>query len=383
MGIPKDRLKNVLIWLLASMTMIVFIACGSSDDDDDDDDEVVTKITVSGYVMDGYGSGATVCIDTNNNNAIDADEPQTTTNSTGYWSITRNAGDPTGNIISQGGTDISTGQPLMSMSTPAPSTTENSTRVLSPGSTMVVNRMDTTGENAQTAENNVLAAINPNFSAFSNIGLTDYNYIEGSQSNDQSTANAAVTIANVSAQISNLITAAVTTAQGASSGTVDSTEVIGTIMGFLNSQINSTQSIDNILENSQSISQALSNVGDTLSSSQGGNFNLNSFTQTGNTLATVLAETNKQTTQAVQSSSGSLDALTTIAASSKVTENIAQTAAQVAQGTADQTALQAYDTTAIQNEIQQQAQNVDQSTVAPDVSNNPTTATGSAGGTGD
>ena len=66
----------------------------------------VTKTTTSGVVADGYIKGATVCIDLNDNNKCDSDEPTVITNNNGNYNISYN-GDITGKtLIASGGFDI-------------------------------------------------------------------------------------------------------------------------------------------------------------------------------------------------------------------------------------------------------------------------------------
>ncbi|MEA2050462.1 MAG: putative Ig domain-containing protein, partial [Campylobacterota bacterium] len=90
---------------------LLFSGCGGSDDATPDVDEplaptTVTK-TISGVAVDGYISGATVCLDINSNDICDSDEPSTTTSDDGTFSFDTTA---TGNypIIISGGTDTAT-----------------------------------------------------------------------------------------------------------------------------------------------------------------------------------------------------------------------------------------------------------------------------------
>lgn len=380
MGIRKDRLKKVLIWLLASMTMVVFIACGSSDDDDDDDDDVVTNVTISGYVMDGYGSDATVCIDTNDNGEIDADEPQTTTNATGFFFFSRNPSDPTGDILSEGGTDITTGNTLPPMTTPAPTQGADSTVVITPVSTLVNDRVKNLGEDTQTANNNVASALGLS----DTFNLISYNFVEGTKSSDPTASQASVTLAAVASQITSLFNTANSMASTSLTQTASVEKTVaGTISSYVNALISGGSQVTDTLMNSQSVGGALDSVANAISSSQGANFNATTYSQTAANVALIIADTNTQVLQAVQSSTDPFAALTTIVAGSKTQNVVAQTAQEVITGSADSTALQNFTTTVIQEQIQTQASQVDQTTLAPDVSDNPTPATGSSGGTGD
>lgn len=65
--------------------------------------------TYSGTVADGYISGATVCLDLDNNGTCGVNEPTGTTNSSGSYSISTTATIPAGTkIIAYGGTDTFT-----------------------------------------------------------------------------------------------------------------------------------------------------------------------------------------------------------------------------------------------------------------------------------
>jgi hypothetical protein len=74
-----------------------------------------TTTTLSGVVVDGYVSGATVYLDLNNNNTQDAGEPSATTGASGQFTLSTTA--TVAQINGQrlrmtGGTDLSTGQPF-------------------------------------------------------------------------------------------------------------------------------------------------------------------------------------------------------------------------------------------------------------------------------
>ncbi|MEG5002124.1 MULTISPECIES: Calx-beta domain-containing protein [unclassified Microcoleus] len=79
--------------------------------------------SIRGLVIDGYISGATLFLDANKNGILDANEPSTTTNSSGEFNLnipfdifdTNNNGeiDPSeGNLVAIGGIDTATGLPL-------------------------------------------------------------------------------------------------------------------------------------------------------------------------------------------------------------------------------------------------------------------------------
>lgn len=101
------KLKNgVLISALA----LALSACGSSSSDA----PVVVTPGMSGKVVDGYVSNATVTMDTNDNGKCETGEPTTLTTASGNFDFTGVAG-ATGNhlICASGGTDIATGAPFV------------------------------------------------------------------------------------------------------------------------------------------------------------------------------------------------------------------------------------------------------------------------------
>ena len=107
---------NKMNFLFMNFTMVFtlslgFAGCssGSGSDDATDDDTLYSK-SISGLAIDGYISGATVCVDVNNNNLCDANEPQSTTLSDGSFTFNANIKTGAHTIIVLGGTDIATGQ---------------------------------------------------------------------------------------------------------------------------------------------------------------------------------------------------------------------------------------------------------------------------------
>lgn len=106
--------------------------------------------TASGSVIDGYVSGATIFIDRNGNRQLDADEPSTTTDATGNFTL---PGNVEGDLVAWGGTDISTGLPFVGiLRAPAGST------VVTPLTTLMAVLMDG-GASAAEAQQEVLAAL--------------------------------------------------------------------------------------------------------------------------------------------------------------------------------------------------------------------------------
>jgi hypothetical protein len=110
-------MKNTKI--LLSVLLIGFLTSGCQDDNNDnintdnnDDIETVlssNKITISGVIVDGYLSGATVCLDSNSNDICDTTEPTVISDKSGKYKITFNKKEhleyATSNILSIGGYD--------------------------------------------------------------------------------------------------------------------------------------------------------------------------------------------------------------------------------------------------------------------------------------
>lgn len=95
--------------LTAIAAACLLSACGgSSSDDFDAQPQDKTSSTYSGSVIDGYVSGANVCIDTNSNSACDTDEVSATASQLGAYSLLPTA---TGNLVAIGGTNKDTMTP--------------------------------------------------------------------------------------------------------------------------------------------------------------------------------------------------------------------------------------------------------------------------------
>ena len=111
--------KKKLAFLFLS-SILLLSGCSSSSNNDNnasiDDNsssipepqEVATSI--SGIAVDGYISGATVCLDINENNLCDSNETSTTTSTDGSYSLDVNATEGVKSIIMVGGTNTATGE---------------------------------------------------------------------------------------------------------------------------------------------------------------------------------------------------------------------------------------------------------------------------------
>lgn len=377
MGIRKDRLKKVLIWLLASMTMVVFIACGSSDDDDDDDDDVVTNVTISGYVMDPYCANTPVFLDANGNGAADADEPQTITDANGGYVFTN----PTavGPVTSEGCSDNATGLTNPGQMVSRTPTAGQNDIVNVSYITTLAQRLVDQGQTQTDASANVMTLIGlpSTYDAFST------NFIEQTKSADATQAQDAVNACTTNSLLGSLVSSTFDVVQsGVSQGSaVSSAEISQSVIDSLLTQ-STGSSITNAITNAQVVQSVISAASTQVASTLGANYNQASVDATSSALAAAIASVNSQTQQIVQSSANPTQALVSTAAAQRVLDTATTTAQQVVAGTQTSEALNSFtDTTTVQNQIATEATQVDPTTVNPDVPATP--ATGSSGGTGD
>ncbi len=100
--------------ILLVIYILTLSACnsssGSASNTESADSRDFSNLTLNGIVVDGYISGATVCIDFNNNSVCDTDEPVTTTNRDGKFNFNALNLDeyPFVKILAFGGIDMST-----------------------------------------------------------------------------------------------------------------------------------------------------------------------------------------------------------------------------------------------------------------------------------
>jgi len=107
--------------------------------------------TVTGKVIDGYLSGATVFIDRNKNNQLDADEPSTKSDAEGNFTLPKGVDGP---VVSIGGRDITTNLEFTGvLKAPAGST------AVTPLTTLVSELMTSKSLSAAAAQEQVLDAV--------------------------------------------------------------------------------------------------------------------------------------------------------------------------------------------------------------------------------
>lgn len=128
---------------------VVGVAAVASSNGNDAPAADTPQATFDGKAIDGYLAGATVFIDKDGDGQLDADEPSTTTDEDGDFTLPQVAGE----IIAFGGTDIATGLDFTGvLKAPAGST------AVTPLTTLMAERMGQ-GEDAATAQAAVLNAL--------------------------------------------------------------------------------------------------------------------------------------------------------------------------------------------------------------------------------
>jgi hypothetical protein len=148
--------KNLFSFLSITLAFLTFIGCSGSGSDDDTVD-TDTEITFTGKAVDGYLSGATVCLDNNNNARCESTEVSTKTGSDGSYTlkVKKSQIASTARIIVTGGIDTSTGASFNGI-LKAPADTRERTLNLSPLTTLVAAKI---GSNSNTEIDNAKTAV--------------------------------------------------------------------------------------------------------------------------------------------------------------------------------------------------------------------------------
>ncbi|MBD3610716.1 MAG: hypothetical protein HUJ30_09225, partial [Gammaproteobacteria bacterium] len=138
----------------------VFTGC-SETTTPEDGPGVATRVTLSGAVADGYISGATVCLDINENKKCDADEPSATTDVNGNYSFEATSdvanGYPIVAVVPAGATDADRpGETLQPFVLTAPA---GKPEFVSPLTTMVQSKIETEKVSATEAEDAIKATL--------------------------------------------------------------------------------------------------------------------------------------------------------------------------------------------------------------------------------
>lgn len=167
--------------------------------------------TLSGKVIDGYISGATVFVDANNDGILNAGEASATTQSDGSYSFSAGA---TGKIVASGGTDTSTGKAFQGvMSAPVGAT------VINPLTTLISGMVDK-GKSEAEAQQIVVKALGLENASGAALDLKTYDPIAHVLDSGNSSAQSAqaLNIAAAAAKIANLVIATGNTLVGVAGG---------------------------------------------------------------------------------------------------------------------------------------------------------------------
>ncbi|MGL5060072.1 MAG: calcium-binding protein, partial [Microcoleus sp.] len=212
---------------------------------------------LTGSVVDGYISGATVFLDANKNGIKDTNEPSTTTDSNGGYKLEVSLGnfdknkngkiDPEeGNLVAFGGTDTATGLPLEnSLSAPADAA------VVSPLTSLVTDLM-AGGMSQSEAESKVKSAL----SIPGEVDLLDLDPIASTAKNEPGGVETLVAMTKVQ----NFITQTTSLIDGASAA--DNDTIVKAVVGAINDKIKSGGSVDlsNSAQVESIIQQSVANV---------------------------------------------------------------------------------------------------------------------------
>jgi len=225
---------------------------------------------LSGKVIDGYLAGATVFIDVNGNDKLDAGEPSTTTDANGGFVLRTNLSGP---IVAQGGRDISTGFDFEgTLRAPAGST------VVTPLTALVAELVEQKGLSVSAASNQVMQAIGQS-SLAGKIDLTRFDPVaEIAKGTDGALAvqKAGVAIVTMINELSDALApdASAGALTGVSSGvfSVLALEIAERQLSIAPESLSSTTSslIDAVLARSEPIAQGVNISKESLSASRVG-----------------------------------------------------------------------------------------------------------------
>lgn len=136
--------KHLFYFLSIPLSLMILLSgCNGNSSDSDDATNTETEVTFTGKAIDGYLSGATVCLDNNNNARCESTELSTKTGNDGSYSLTvkRSQIASEARIIVTGGTDTSTGAAFNGI-LKAPADTREKTLNLSPLTSLVAAKIN-------------------------------------------------------------------------------------------------------------------------------------------------------------------------------------------------------------------------------------------------
>ncbi|MCK9333072.1 MAG: DUF1566 domain-containing protein [Candidatus Cloacimonetes bacterium] len=98
--------------MLCVLFCLTLVGCGDSDTTQKQELEPTpTTQSISGYIVDGYIAGASVCIDLNTNDTCDEDEPTTIADEDGLYTLETTLTGEGFTLLAYGGVDTATGKP--------------------------------------------------------------------------------------------------------------------------------------------------------------------------------------------------------------------------------------------------------------------------------
>ncbi|MDD2547095.1 MAG: DUF4214 domain-containing protein, partial [Burkholderiaceae bacterium] len=189
-----------------------------------------TTGTTAGKIIDGYIKGATVFADANGDGKQDPGEVSATTDDKGNFVLPAGA---VGNLVSKGGTDISTNLPFKGVLTaPAGSTVVNPL-------TTLVNNLVQSGQDAAAAQQKVAQALG----LPANVDVTTFDPLNVATSSTASVADkqAALALQKAAATVANILVQTAGAVAGAAPGS-DSAAVASQAAQTLSNLINGTAS---------------------------------------------------------------------------------------------------------------------------------------------
>jgi hypothetical protein len=128
------------------LIFVVFSGCSESEDKKEISIKKSDNITISGRVVDGYIRNAFACVDINNNNECDGEEPFVKTDDNGAYAIElpSDVDLSSARVLVSGGVDNSTGQPFVAILKAPLSGNFEEDIFVTPLTTVVVARVDST-----------------------------------------------------------------------------------------------------------------------------------------------------------------------------------------------------------------------------------------------
>lgn len=200
-------MKTTTVFALARVSMLSLfigslVACGGGGGSSSSSTPPA-PVTLSGKVIDGYISGAIVCLDVNSNNKCDKDEPTTTSTAGGAYTLPAYTGSIAGlRVIAEVGADAideDDGQKVGAGNTYSLLAPAAASKTVTPLSTMVSTTIAAGGGEAQVSIGEALS----NVAAKTGIAVEKLVANDYKEKNDVATAKVAQVTATAIAQVTN------------------------------------------------------------------------------------------------------------------------------------------------------------------------------------